>query len=135
IHEVVVRPFLVEELHRPLLELGTVELLAGPEVLLEDVSRDQGLVLGANEGAALPRLDVLELDDLVRVVVDLDLQTVAGLAGVDDAGHSSKFLPEVPPPSTLLLHLRGRHPEEEAALARVSVRLQGQEEKIVLVDG
>ena len=42
---------------------------------------------GAHERRALARLDVLELDDLEGLAVDLDLQALAELGRIDDAGH------------------------------------------------
>src|SRR5690606_22962039 len=123
VHEVVVRPLLVEELHRTLLEVGTVELLAGPEVLLQDVARDERLVLGANEGATLAGLHVLELDDLVGMIVDLDLQAIAKLAGIDDVGHDQECLSEGGASvSEFLEELGCRHAQEVPTFAEVPVR-------------
>src|SRR5207248_10578058 len=74
-------------LHLLLFDVGAAHLLAGLEVLLQRSPGDQRLVAGADESRALAGLDVLELDDHERFVVDQDLEPVAELAGVDHVGH------------------------------------------------
>ena len=102
---------------------------------------------GAHEGGALAGLHVLELDDLERLAVDLDLQALAELGRIDDTGHgrssdgldSKAAVSSRQPPvgrgsasrrrlDCLQLgscDLRRGHAQHVAALAVVAVRLAG----------
>src|SRR5215510_15240057 len=78
VHEVV--PIvLVEVLHMLLLEVDQLDLLTGAERVVDDASLPHVLELGAHEGATLAGLDVLEVDDAVRLPVELDLQPLLEL--------------------------------------------------------
>src|SRR5688500_11198652 len=77
VHEDQVVAFLVEELHLALLDVGRLELLAGPDVPLDDGAGEEVLELRPRERGPLAGLDELELDDGVRVPVDEDLETLA----------------------------------------------------------
>src|SRR5713101_4814621 len=80
IHEVIaVVP--VEVLHVLVLEIDQLHFLTGPERVVDDASLPHVLELGAHEGAALARLDVLEVDDGIRMTVELDLQSLLELRG------------------------------------------------------
>ena len=73
----------VEELHPARLGPDGAELLAGAEGLVDHRAVARPLELGADEGAALTRLHVLELDDLEDGAVDLDVSAVLELVGAD----------------------------------------------------
>src|SRR5215468_4838949 len=73
IHEVVAL-VLVEVLHPLLVEVDQLHLLAGAERVVDHPAEPHVLELGANERAPLARLDVLEVDDAVRLAVELDLE-------------------------------------------------------------
>jgi hypothetical protein len=55
------------------------ELLPRPEGFVDHRAVLDPAQLGPHEGAALARLDVLELDDLPDLAVDLDMGAVLGL--------------------------------------------------------
>ena len=57
------------------------DLLARPEGVVDDLAEPHVLELGAHERPALAGLDVLELDDLVRLPVEDDLQPLLELRG------------------------------------------------------
>ena len=62
--------------------VGTVELddlLARAERVVDDAALSHVLELGAHEGTALAGLDVLEIDDGIRLPVELDLQPLLEL--------------------------------------------------------
>src|SRR5262249_42121017 len=67
------------------------ELLAGAEGAVDDGAAREALHPRADEGAALPRLHVLELDDAPDVTVDLDVHAVLELVRVDLLGHESNL--------------------------------------------
>ena len=73
----------VEVLHLARLGAHRAELLAGPEGLVDHRAVLDPAQLGAHEGAALARLDVLELDDLEDLAVDLDVGAVLELVGAE----------------------------------------------------
>src|SRR6201999_2830764 len=59
------------------------EVLAGAEGFVDHGAVLEPPQLGPHEGAALARLDVLELDDLPDLAVDLDVRAVLELVGAD----------------------------------------------------
>ena len=63
-------------LHLLGLETHVIELVVGPEGVLDDAAGGDVLELGANEGTAFARLDVLELDNGAKLVVVLDAHAV-----------------------------------------------------------
>ena len=63
VHEHIVRPVQVEELHLPLVDDGLLELLVRPVGPLQHGAGPYVLQLGPHKGAALAGLHVLELDD------------------------------------------------------------------------
>jgi hypothetical protein len=65
------------------------ELLARAECLVDDVAVGRPLELGADEGAALAGLDVLELDDLEDRAVHVDVGAVLELVGADHGPKAS----------------------------------------------
>src|SRR6266849_4102912 len=75
VHEVVTL-VLVQILHVLLVEVDELHLLARAERVVDDPPLPHVLELGAHEGAALARLDVLEVDDGVGLPVVLDLETL-----------------------------------------------------------
>src|SRR5262245_29761224 len=89
IHEVVAI-VAIEVLHPPLVEVNQLELLAGPEGGVDDGAEPEVLELGADEGAALAGLHVLELHDAVRLPVVLDLEPLLELGRRDL--HTRPFL-------------------------------------------
>src|SRR6478735_10016205 len=72
------------------------ELLAGTERAVDDRARLERLQLRADEGAALPRLHVLELDDAPGLAVELDMHAVLELVGGDDLGHRRRSVAAAP---------------------------------------
>ena len=80
VHEVVA-VVLVQVLHVLLLEVDQLHLLAGAERVVDHAPLPHVLELGAHEGAALARLDVLEVDDGVGLPVELDLQSLLEFRG------------------------------------------------------
>jgi hypothetical protein len=81
--EVVAVP--VEELHRPALGGDALDLLARAERLVDHGAAGQVLELGADECAALARLDVLEADDAHQLAVDVQHVAVLQVVGRDHA--------------------------------------------------
>jgi len=80
VHEVVAI-VLVEELHVLFLVFDQLHLLARAERVVDDLAQPHVLELGAHEGAALARLDVLEVHDGVRLAVEDDAQSLLELRG------------------------------------------------------
>ena len=73
----------VEELHLAGLGMHRAELLAGPERPVDHVAVARPPQLGPHEGAALARLDVLEVEDLEDDPVDVDVVAALELVGRD----------------------------------------------------
>jgi len=67
----------VQVLHLLLFDVGLAEGLPGLEGRLNDATVQEALELGPGEGVALPGLDVLEVDDDVRLTFVFDLQASA----------------------------------------------------------
>ena len=80
---------MVEVLHLPLVDRGPLDLLAGPERLVDHGPGADVLQRGAHEGAALARLHVLELDDLEQVALQLEGHAVLQVVGGDGGMLSS----------------------------------------------
>jgi acetyl-CoA carboxylase biotin carboxyl carrier protein len=78
IHEVIA-VVLVEELHALFFEIDELDLLTGSKRVVDDPAEPHVLELGPHEGAALARLDVLEVDDRVRRPVEVDLEPLLEL--------------------------------------------------------
>ena len=76
VHEVVVLTVGVEVLHLADLHADLVELLTGTEGQLVDAAGPDVADLGADESAALARLDMLELDDGAHLAIDDDALAV-----------------------------------------------------------
>src|SRR4029077_19667572 len=72
VHEVVVRPVLVLELHVAVIEARTLVAVVRLECLFDEVALADVAELHAHLRAAPSELDVLELDDLIEYSVDLD---------------------------------------------------------------
>ena len=72
---------LVEVLHGALLVVDQADLLPRPEGAVHHPPEPEVLQLGADERAALAGLHVLEVDDVVRLSVELDLQALSKLRG------------------------------------------------------
>ena len=83
VHEVGVRPVLVEVLHPPGLGAHGPELLTRAEGAVDHRSVAGAAQFRAHERAALARLDVLELEDLEDRPLDVDVRAVAKLIGRD----------------------------------------------------
>ena len=83
VHEVRVGAVGVEELHLARLGVDRAELLAGAEGTVDHIAVSRAAELGADEGAALAGLDVLELDDLEDGAFDLDVIAVLELVRGD----------------------------------------------------
>ena len=83
VHEHVVGAVPVEELHLPLVDDGLIELLVGPVGALDHRAGAHVLELGAHEGAALARLDVLELDDGEQALGQVQGHAVVQIVGGD----------------------------------------------------
>ena len=77
VHEDELVAVVVEELHPPVLDVRLLQLLPGAEAPIEHSTGLQVLQLGSHEGAALAGLHVLEVGDVVRLTVELDLEPVA----------------------------------------------------------
>jgi hypothetical protein len=88
VHEDVVLAVLVEVLHLALVDTGCLDLDASVERPVDDLAGQDVLQFGADEGAALARLDVLELDDRPQAAVEVEDQTVLEVVG---GGHSAFF--------------------------------------------
>ena len=73
----------VEELHLPRLRSHRAKLLPCPERAVDDVSIRSPAQLRAHERAALPRLYVLEVEDLEDGPVYLDVTSVPELVRRD----------------------------------------------------
>ena len=71
----------IEELHLARLGPHRPELLAGPEGFVDHRAVLDPPQLGAHEGAALARLDVLELDDGPQLAVDVEHDAVLEVVG------------------------------------------------------
>ncbi len=87
VHEVRLAPVVVEELDVLHLGVDARELLARAERVLDDSAGLEVLELRPDERAALPGLDVLELDDAPHRAPMLDVHPVAELVRVDDLRH------------------------------------------------
>ena len=79
VHEHEVRAVLVQVLHVALVDGGGVDLRPGVERPVDDLARQHVLELGTHEGAALARLDVLELHDGPQLPVEVEHQAVLQL--------------------------------------------------------
>ena len=75
----------VEELHLPRLRSHRAKLLSRPEGAVDDVSIRSPTQLRAHERTALPRLHVLEVEDLEHGPVYLDVTSVPELVRGDHA--------------------------------------------------
>src|SRR5699024_8164442 len=71
------RTVVEEVLHLLLFDVGALHLLAGLERGVEHATGEEVADPGAGERVAFARLDVLELDNLVRLAVDHDLEPIA----------------------------------------------------------
>ena len=80
---------MVQVLHLALVDHGLLDLLAGPERLVERGAGADVAERGAHEGAALARLDVLELDHLVEALRQVEAHAVLQVVGGD--GHVGSF--------------------------------------------
>src|SRR5262245_13304580 len=80
VHEVV-GVVLVGVLHAFLVEIDQLDLLTRAEGVVDDAPEFHVLQLGPHEGAPLAGLDVLEVDDAVRLAVELDLQPLLEFCG------------------------------------------------------
>ena len=82
VHEDELIALAVEVLHLPLVDGGDLHPDAGVEGAVHHLARHHVLQLGADEGAALARLDVLEVDDVPELAVDAQghavLQVIRG---------------------------------------------------------
>src|SRR6185295_5902915 len=123
------------------LDVRLADLVAALEGGLEDAAGEQGPDGGADERGPLARLDVLELDDLERFPVHLDLQALAEFRRLDDAGHGGSLpwkvpllTPRVCPGLELCLHLGGGDAEDVPALAVVALRLHRQHQEVLRAD-
>ena len=87
VHEHVVGPVAVEELHLALVDHRLLDALVGAERALDDRLVPQVPELGAHEGAALAGLHVLELDHLEQPVGEVERHPV--LQVVRRQGHQS----------------------------------------------
>src|SRR3954447_12928209 len=83
-------PLAIQVLHLTLVDDRERDLLVGAERLVDDRSRAEVLELGANEGAALARLHVLELDHAHEALGKIECHTVLQVVGGD--AHSKKSL-------------------------------------------
>ena len=92
VHEHDVVAGVVEVLHVLDLGVDARELLPCAKRPLDDRAALEVLHLRANECAALPRLDVLELDDPPDLAVDLDVHPVLELVGADRLGHAGTLV-------------------------------------------
>src|SRR5262249_28593830 len=92
VHEVVVLPLLVEVLHLLFLDVRTAHLIAALEGRLKHAPSQQAPDAGSHESRSFARLDVLNLDDLERLPVHLDLESLAEFGSVDDARHALTLL-------------------------------------------
>ena len=81
----------VEELHLARLGPDRAELLARTERLVDHGAVGRPLELRAHESRPLPRLDVLELDDLEDRALDVDVGAVPELVGRDDGSVSPLY--------------------------------------------
>src|SRR5262249_8336091 len=90
VHEVVA-VVLVEKLHVLFVVLDQLDLLTGAERVVDDLAQPHVLELGTHEGPALARLDVLEVDDGVRLPVEHDPQPLLELRRRDLHGRSQPF--------------------------------------------
>ena len=87
VHEDVVLAVAVEVLHLPLVDDGLLELLVGPVGAVDDGAGADVLQLGADEGAALARLHVLELDDGEEPLGEVEGHAVLQVVGGDRSHH------------------------------------------------
>ena len=87
VHEMRLVAVVVEELHVLDLGVDARELLAGAERLVDHSAGLEVLQLGADEGAALARFHVLEVDDPPHRPPMLDVHARLELVRADDVGH------------------------------------------------
>ena len=90
VHEDVVRALLVEVGHVTLVDLRHVDLRARVEGLVDDLAADDVLQGRADEGAALARLDVLELHDAPQPVVEREHHAVLEVVRGSHARQTSR---------------------------------------------
>ncbi len=81
VHEDVVGAVVVQVLHRPLVDVGRLDLDAGVERLVDDLAGEDVLQLGPHEGRALAGLDVLELDDGPQLALEVEDEAVLEVVG------------------------------------------------------
>src|SRR5690348_1489084 len=95
VHEDEVGALAVQVLHLAPVDIGHVHLDAGVEGAVDDLARHDVLQLAAHEGAALARLDMLELDDGPELAVEVQrhavLQVVRGRHVVSPRSENEKF--------------------------------------------
>src|ERR1700722_1573166 len=91
VHEHVVGAVPVQELHLALVDDGLLELLVGPVGPLDDGPGALVLQFGAHEGAALARLDVLELDHGEQALGQVERHAIAEIIGGDSHQTATSF--------------------------------------------
>src|SRR3954469_3226831 len=86
VHEDEVVAVAVQVLEVAAVDVLDVDLRAGVVRLVDDLPGHDVLQLGADERAALARLDVLELDDVPELAVDVEHDAVADVSGRGHGG-------------------------------------------------
>jgi hypothetical protein len=86
VHQDEVAALAVEELHGRALDDGLLDVLAGPEGLLDDLAGLDLLELGAHHRAALAGLVVVPVDDLLELAVEEEGHAVLEVVGRDHGG-------------------------------------------------